>query len=164
MIKIIKNNKGFTLVAALMTLVLLMAVSTIVFVVTTKDLRIVTRSIGEKKAFSATEAGIHDFMNCNSTLNGISGTACNKTDQPIAGGIDPHSKYSIGESSIADLPASVPIAGYEIGGSSGKSWGDKVTAKTVTGKNTAYGSEVQVDIGVGYGPVEISTGQPAAGG
>jgi hypothetical protein len=27
----------------------------------------------------------------------------------------------------------------------------------VTGENTNYGSQVQIDVGMGYGPVEITT-------
>jgi hypothetical protein len=160
----IMNNKGFTLVSALMTLTLLVALSTVVFVVSTKDLRIVTRSIGEKKAFSAVEAGTHQFMKCQSQAGGVP-TSCDTTmDVAIDGGIDPNTKYSIGASTITGLPHAIANPGYEIGGSSGKSWGDSVTARTVTGKNTVYNSEVQVDVGIGYGPVEISTSQPAAGG
>lgn len=157
------NEKGFTLVAALMTLTLLVAVSTIVFVVTTKDLRIVTRSIGEKKAFSAAEAGVFNLIK---DMHASGGVVPQNTTQDVVidATTDPNTKYSIGDSTITGLPASIHIPGYELGGSAGKSWGEKITAKTVTGKNIRYNSEVQIDVGFGFGPIEISTSQPAAGG
>lgn len=161
--KYLSNNRGFTLVAALMTLTLLVAVSTIVFVVTTKDLRIVTRSVGEKKAFSAAEAGIFNIISFMHANNGIP-PANTTSDVVIDSATDPDTKYSIANSTITGLPQSIANPGYEIGGSSGKSWGDTVTGRMVTGKNTRYNSEVQIDIGVGFGPIEISTSQPAAGG
>ena len=51
-------EKGFVLVAALMAVFLLVALGVLVFTVTTQDVRISSRYIGEKKAFSAAESAI----------------------------------------------------------------------------------------------------------
>jgi hypothetical protein len=45
--------------------------------------------------------------------------------------------------------------GYSIGG--GKFWGQTRFETTITGQNTRYETQVQVRVGIGYGPVEIST-------
>jgi type II secretory pathway pseudopilin PulG len=153
--KYLNNNHGFTLVAALMTLVLLVAVSTIVFIVTTKNFRIASRIIAEKKAFSGVEAGINQ-LRYYSEINGGSIAGYSVTNQSF--GTDPYTLYSISDP-LSGAPTNYPkkrdMAGYSISG--GQTWGQLVTAKTVTGTNTRYQSRVDVDVGVGYGPVDIST-------
>src|SRR5512142_157399 len=53
-----RSNRGFALIASLMALWILMALGVLVFTVTTQDVRISSRSVGEKKAFSAAESGV----------------------------------------------------------------------------------------------------------
>src|SRR4030042_2751472 len=52
-------ESGFALIVTLLSLLILTAMGLLVFTVSTKDIRISTRTIGEKKAFAAMEAGIH---------------------------------------------------------------------------------------------------------
>ena len=59
--KHIDSEKGFAIVAALLAMMVLTAVGLLAFTLSTQDTRISSRLIGEKKAFSATEAGIHRF-------------------------------------------------------------------------------------------------------
>jgi hypothetical protein len=47
------------------------------------------------------------------------------------------------------------MAGYSIGG--GQMWGQERFDTTVTGTNTAYNATVRIDIGLGFGPIEITT-------
>jgi 1,4-dihydroxy-2-naphthoyl-CoA synthase len=49
----------------------------------------------------------------------------------------------------------LPLAGYSIGG--GQTWGQTRYDVTVTGENTSYNSRAQVSVGLGYGPIEMST-------
>lgn len=159
--KLVKGEGGFLIVAALLALLLLTAVGALVFNLTTQDIRVSTRSIGEKKAFSSAQAGIHSLV-LYSNLNAghiENYTVSNVQVDPSA---DPSSRYSIGNVNIPGMPPSLPMAGFEITGS--KSWGQTVTAKSVTGRNERYNSTVTIDVGMGYGPIEISTQQPAAGG
>ncbi len=57
-----RDEKGFALITALLALVLITALGLLVFTVTTRDIRIASRSMGEKKAFSAAESGINDLL------------------------------------------------------------------------------------------------------
>ena len=49
----------------------------------------------------------------------------------------------------------LPMMGYSLSG--GQSWGQLVYETTITGQNTRFGTSVQVGVGIGYGPVEITT-------
>jgi len=157
------NEEGFVLVAALLTLLILMAIATLIYTVTTKDARISIRRVGEQKAFAAAEAGIHALI---ASLNANAGNATSSaaTNVVVDSG-DPNSVYTIMTAAPpSGVPAARPLAGYEIGGSNNKNWGQSITNMAVEGKNTQYNTTVTVDVGVGFGPIEISTGQPAAGG
>jgi hypothetical protein len=74
---------------------------------------------------------------------------------------DPKTQYGIGPAYSDGSwipktgPSAVPIAGKAMGG--GETWGRQRFLGRVTGTNTGYNSTVQVDIGIGYGPVDIST-------
>jgi len=54
-------------------------------------------------------------------------------------------------------PIILPIAGYAIGG--GQRWGQSRYNIDVVGKNTEYNTQVTIGVGVGYGPVEMTTMQ-----
>jgi Tfp pilus assembly protein PilX len=150
----IKSQKenGFALIAALMAILILTAVGILVFTLSTQDIRISGRLVGEKKAFSAAEAGIHaltlilDPANLSASARSNVGGWSN----------DPDSLYAVGTPARPTSgPSSLPLAGYSIGG--GQQWGQERFNARVTGTNTRYNSMVQVDVGVGYGPIEITT-------
>lgn len=157
------NQNGFALVSALVVLLILMALSTLMYTITTKDIRVSTRMVGEYKAFAATEAGIHRLIEATNT-NAGSMASYTLSNTQVDSATDPNTYYSISTSTVSGVPASLPMAGYEIGGSNSKNYGYSITNKTVTGTNTRYNSSMAVDVGIAYGPIEISTGQPAAGG
>ncbi len=149
--RFLKNRSGFALIAALLVIWILSAVGLLVFTVTTRDVRISSRTVGEKKAFYATEAGIHRLTQLFDPLNLSNAEKSDTVDIR-----DSSSQYTIGKAAIPTTgPAVIPIAGYSVGG--GEQWGTPRFVATVTGTNTKYGSTVQVDVGVGLGPVEIST-------
>ncbi|GAB6270043.1 MAG: hypothetical protein STSR0002_27860 [Smithella sp.] len=145
-----KRQGGFSLVVALLAILILMGLGFLAISVTTSDLQITTRIVGEKKAMIAAEAGInmlsHSFT--PDTLSAVS--------EQVVDSSDPSSIYSI---SNATRPTSgadtLPLKGYAIGG--GQQWGQMLFNVRVTGENTYYGSQVQIDAGMGYGPVEITT-------
>lgn len=146
---------GFALIAALLVIWVLTAVGILIFTVTTQDVRISSRMVGEKKAFFATEAGIHSLTQWFNPLNLTDSDKYNKSFQ-VDGEQDPASQYQIGSPAIPTKgPAAIAIAGYAVGG--GQQWGATRFVATVTGTNTKYGTMVQADVGVGFGPVEVST-------
>ncbi len=144
-------KNGFALIAALMAIWILTAVGILVFAISTQDIRISGRLIGEKKAFSAAEAGIHQLsLNLDpANLVAIPSTQVDTNN-------DPQSFYAVGTPARPTSgPGTVPLPGYSIGG--GQQWGQERFNARVTGTNTRYNSMVQVDVGMGYGPIEITT-------
>jgi Tfp pilus assembly protein PilX len=149
-----QGEKGFALIAALLVFWILTALGMLVFSVTTQDVRVSSRTVGERKAFSGAESGIHwltqnfDPANLNSSVR--SGVVVDSTSSG-----DPNTKYSIaaapGGWNPTSGPGGVPIPGYE------PNWGRKRFLAQVTGTNTAYNSSMQINVGVGYGPVDITT-------
>jgi hypothetical protein len=152
----IKSQKknGFALIAALMAIWILTAVGILVFTISTQDIRISGRLVGEKKAFSAAEAGVHRL---SQTLDPANLSASAVSNQVVDSTNDPASLYTIGTPTLPppSRPSSLPLPGYAIGG--GQQWGQELFEARVTGTNTRYNSMVQVDTGLGYGPIEIAT-------
>jgi hypothetical protein len=155
----IRKEPGFALIAALLSIWILTAMGLLVFTVTTQDVRISSRMVGEKKAFFATEAGVHRLVEWFNPL---------KPDTPLNPGTtkynedvvvdskDAASKFQISPPAPPKKgPAAIPLAGYSSGG--GQQWGTTRFVSVVTGQNTKYQSTVKVDAGIGFGPVEITT-------
>ena len=148
----IDSQKGFALIAAIMAMMVLTAVGLLAFALSTQDIRISSRLVGEKKAFSAAEAGVHRFALTFDPAN-MTAPAPNQQVDPAN---DPTSLYTIGvPTRPTSGPGSLPLPGYSIGG--GQQWGQERFVNRVTGMNTRYNSLVQVDIGAGFGPIEITT-------
>ncbi|HOG17836.1 MAG: hypothetical protein A4E73_03710 [Syntrophaceae bacterium PtaU1.Bin231] len=148
-----RDEKGFALVTAILAIMILMALGIMAVTMTTGDLKISTRVVGEKKAMSAAETGIHRLMQNFDPAN-MAGAEV--TNVQVDSATDPASRYTI--SSVgrpATGPEMLPLSGYSIGG--GQQWGQRRYVATVTGVNTNYNSSVQIDTGMGYGPIEIST-------
>jgi len=148
------GEEGFALIAALMIFWVLTALGMLVFSVTTQDVRVSSRTIGERKAFLAAESGIHALTpNFNPAYPDSSAFSNVKVDTTSNG--DPNTTYTIapppGGWNPTSGPGGVPIPGYE------PNWGRQRFLAQVTGKNTAYNSSVQINVGIGYGPVDITT-------
>jgi len=146
-------ERGFALIAALLSVWILTALGMLVFTVTTQDVRASSRTIGEKKAFSAAESGVHWFSQ-NFDPGNLSASAVSYVQ--VDANNDPTSLYSIATPGRPTSgPSILPLPGYAIGG--GQQWGQERYNTRVTGVNTRYNSNIQIDIGAGFGPVEITT-------
>jgi Tfp pilus assembly protein PilX len=147
------DRKGFALITAILAIMILMALGFLAISVTTGDLKITSRVVGEKKALSAAETGIHRLMQ---NFDPANMTGAQVTNAQVDSAADPASRYTIGPASLpAAGPDMLPMTGYAIGG--GQQWGQRCYAGSVTGINTNYTSSVQINVGMGYGPIEIST-------
>ena len=147
------GGKGFALITAILAIMILMALGFLAVSVTTGDLKITVRVVGEKKALSAAETGIHRLMQ---NFDPANMTATQVTSAQVNAEGDPGSRYTI--SSVgrpAAGPDALPLKGYSIGG--GQQWGQRRYVGSVTGVNTSYNSSVTIDVGMGYGPIEITT-------
>jgi Tfp pilus assembly protein PilX len=148
-----RGRRGFALVMAILAIMILMALGFLALSVTTGDLKITSRVVGEKKALSAAETGIHRLMQNFDPAN-MAGVQV--TNAQVNAAADPKSSYTI--SSVgrpASGPEMLPLRGYTIGG--GQQWGQRRYVGSVTGVNENYKSSVTIDVGMGYGPIEITT-------
>jgi len=146
------GRKGFALITAILAVMILMALGFLAISVTTGDLKITSRVVGEKKALSAAETGIHRLMQ---NFDPASMTGSEVTAQ-VDASTDPASRYTISNVGRATSgPDMLPMTGYAIGG--GQQWGQRRYVGSVTGVNTNYNSSATIDVGMGYGPIEIST-------
>jgi hypothetical protein len=147
-----KKDAGFALVSAIIACLILTALALLVISVSTSDLKTSSDVMGNKRAMYATESGIHrltqNFEPAGTNYN-LSSTW---TDVDAVN--DPGSQYRYTSSAASLLPP-VPLAGYSV--EAGQGWGMARYNIEVEGRNTRYNSEMKVAIGVGYGPVPIST-------
>ena len=149
----IASSGGFALIAALLAIIILTAVGTLAFVVTTQDVRISSRVVGEKKAFFAAEGGTHWLMG-NFDPTNLAGLQV--ASKQVDSTNDGTSVFTVSNLNLATSePETLPLPGFSTGGL--QEWGQERYVATVTGQNTAHGSNVPIDLSLGYGPVEIST-------
>ena len=152
-----KVERGFALIAALLAIWILTALGMLVFSVTTQDVRVSSRTLGERKAFSAAQSGIHWLTQNFDPANPGNSVKSNVT----VSSADARTQYGIGPVNSDGTwipktgPTVVSYAGYAMAG--GETWGRKRFLARVSGTNTGYNSTVQMDVGVGYGPVDVST-------
>jgi Tfp pilus assembly protein PilX len=152
--KRLSSEKGFALVTALMACAILFALAMLIIQLSTGDLQVSTRNVGDKKASIAAEAGVQQVL----------GSSVRPDDLPPAVNVAvdadnaPGSVYSFATPGRPTTgPASTTLAGYQIGGN--RIYGQARYQTMITGRNTRYGAsvKVEVDLGIGYFD-DISTG------
>ena len=139
-------ESGFVLIAAIMGIMILLAVGFLALTISSSDLRIASRLIGERKAFSAAESGVNEILRQYDfyTPTSISWT---KVD-PLR---DPNPEFSATAPSATGN--TINLEGYSFGTVS-----QEVTS-TVIGRDSTYGSQVRIDIGVATKPAPGGTEQ-----
>lgn len=147
-----KSEGGFVLIAALMAVMILMAVGFFILTTTSQDLRMSSRLVGERKAFSAAEAGVHILcLNLKPDPLLLAGT----DGYQIVDAADPSGKYSYKRPvRNNDMPI-VPVPGYDMA----KAYVGAVFDTEVTGVDTSYGSSVTLSVGTAYTPNPSDTQQ-----
>lgn len=152
--KILSSEKGFVLVVAIMACAILFALTMLIINLSTSDLRISSKLVGEKKALSAAETGLHRLIQNFDPQNLVASATTSFV--VVDSTNDPASVYKIYTPAVPTTgPIFIPMSGYSIGG--GQTWGQKRFTVEVEGRNTAYDTKVNIQSSVGYGPVEIST-------
>jgi hypothetical protein len=147
------SEQGFAFVLAILGIAVLLALGVLALNMSGRDVLISSRVVGEKKALSACESGIHSMM-LNFNPENLAGSQL--ADIQVDPNTDPASCYTIALPGRPDGgPGVIPLAGYSIGG--GQMWGQTMYEVVVTGMNTDYKSQVQVGVGMGYGPIEFTT-------
>lgn len=148
---LVGRKTGFALVAALMAIWILTAVGILVFTVSTQDLRISTRLVGEKRAFSALESGINALTR---EFDYDDLKKFKEEEKPADPSGDPANRYKIKEPWIPrpdEGPAFIYYTGFS------EEWGRARFLTDVTGINNKYGSSMEAHVGLGYGPVPAGT-------
>jgi hypothetical protein len=136
-----------------MACAILFALAMLIIQLSTGDLRVSARSVGDKKASIAAEAGVQKVLSSFDPVIPPSAT-----NAAVDAANAPGSDYSFAAPTPPTSgPTFAAMTGYSIGG--GQSWGQTLYVTTITGRNTKYlpPTSVQVEVGIGYGPVEIST-------
>ncbi len=143
---------GFAMVVALLANMVLLAFCILSVWIATKDIRISSRMVGEKMALDAAEAGIHSLI---ANFNPENLTA-SVADNVQIDSENPHSLYSATAPARPTTgPIMIPLPGYSIGG--GQQWGQTRYNTTVTGTSDHYKSKVEIEVGIGYGPIEMTS-------
>lgn len=149
-----KSENGFILIAAIMAVMIIMAVSFFILATGTEDVQISTRLVGERKAMSAAEACVHQVcINLNPGLLAAGGLA--QVD-PIR---DPTISCTYNLPHVptppADTtPATIPLPGFDMS----KAYVGAVYITTVTGTyrpsifSSSYDASVTVEIGTVFSP------------
>ena len=146
------SQRGIALVVALLANVILLAVGVLAIHLSTRDIRASFAVIGDKKALAACEAGIHALAT-NFDPGTLAGGQTNIVVNPAT---DPASRYTVFPPTTPTTgPAVIPMTGYQIAG--GAMWGQERFVARVRGENTSYNSQVEVNVGLGFGPIEFST-------
>lgn len=140
-----KSEAGFVLIVALIAIMILMAVGFFALTVTSSDLMISSRLLGDRKAFSAAEAGVHDVcITFDPAMAAIS-------NRPIDPTNDPNTRYSATKPVPNPTIPSISATGSSIEG--GKSWSYNLYDSLITGEDTSYRSKVIVSVGLRHGEV-----------
>jgi Tfp pilus assembly protein PilX len=151
----IRNEEGFALIAAILANMILLAVGIIAINISTQDLRISMRVVGDKKAMSAAEAASHwVIMNLNPDNPG----SVVKTNQPLnelGSELTSRSRITITQPAPPTMgPLFMKMPGYDM---SSNQWILLRYNTTITGRNDDYQASVTVDLGLGYGPVDATS-------
>jgi Tfp pilus assembly protein PilX len=136
---------GFVLIAAIMAILIIVAVGFFALTVTTQDIRISSRLLGERKAMSAAEACVHELCRELNPFN-LSAVSSSSVD-PIN---DPHTAFS---STVPARREDIPqmnLPGYDMA----KAYVGALYNTTCTGTDTSPGraSEVSIAIGTVFAP------------
>ena len=148
-----RSQGGYALIVALLANVILLALGVLAIHMATKDIRISARVVGDKKALAAAEAAIHQLTQVFDPANlGASVVSNVQVDSAT----DPNTTYTIFlPSKPTSGPGFVDIAGFSI--SVPNAYASEKFDVRVRGQNTAYGSSVEIDASVGFGPIDRST-------
>ena len=144
------SEKGFALLTAIMACLILLALGMLVISLSTQDIKVSVKIVGDKRSLAAADAGINSLLQTFDPEHPVLvPTTTNRPDGVSSFTINyPASRPTVGA-------MIVPLAGYSIGG--GQRWGESRYNIDVVGRNTEYNTQVTIGVGVGYGPVEMST-------
>ncbi len=147
----LKNSeKGFALIAAVMACLILLALGILVISLSTQDIRISAKIVGDKRSLAAAEEGIHSLSQSFDPQNPINVPLTTTRADGV-------SNYTINYPAMPPTtgPLGIRLPGYDISG--GRIYGERRYNVSVTGRSTEYGTQVTIGVGLGYGPIDLTT-------
>ena len=148
----IRKEGGFALIAAVMANLILLSVGIIAINLSTQDLRISMKVVGDKKAMSAAEAATHWVMVHFDPAQPGAVAKTNRLLTELSDGLEPRSRVTIAVPTVSTAgPLQVSLAGHDM---SATQWVLLRYDTTVTGRNEDYRTSVTLNVGLGYGPVD----------
>jgi hypothetical protein len=138
--KTAKSEEGFVFLIALVGVFVLMAIGFFALSSISEDLMVSYRLVGERKAYSAAESGVHAILGQDDFANA---TAVTQID-PVN---DPTVTYSATVPVTSTVAPKVHLPGFPSGYSS------NAYVTTVTGSDSTYGSNVTFEVGLADIPV-----------
>jgi Tfp pilus assembly protein PilV len=165
---IIKNEKGFVLMAALIACLILLAIGMLVINMSTGELFTTSELVGQKKAIIAAESGVTKILNDGFPENWTAANSYTEdancgaegftayTWLPVQNSTDITTQFAVCAPRVSSQPA-MPAPGYALGGGGGStvSYGYMRYDTTAVGRSTVYKAQTKIDVGVGFGPVPI---------
>lgn len=152
--KVLKSEKGFILLVAIIACAILTALGILIFWTSNEDLKSSVVSLGEKRALAAVESGYHKAIQTFDPLApnyGIAGLV--DTWNVVDTTYDPKSEFKWSTVQGSTFTA-LPPPGYSMESSAG--FGMARYDVTISGRNTESKTEQQIAVGVAYGPVDLS--------
>src|SRR5512136_817684 len=126
----IKNSeKGFALVAAIMACLILLALGTLVIALSTQDIRVSVKIVGDKRSLAAAEEGIHNLSQAFDPQNPVNAPVTTTRADGV-------SNYTINYPATPPRtgPLGIRLPGYDISG--GRIYGERRYNVNVTGRST----------------------------
>jgi hypothetical protein len=146
-----KSEEGFILIAAIMAVMIMLAVSFFILTTSSQDILMSSRLVGERKAISAAESGVEAIYG---SVTPVTSMVSNPTPTPVDSAKDPSLSYT---SQIWLTNQQVQLPGYD------PSDMPPVYKIQVIGNDSKYGSSETISIGVAPPPSGSSTTQYKTG-
>jgi Tfp pilus assembly protein PilX len=144
-----KSETGFVLIVALMATLIMIAVGFFALTVTTQDVRIAGRVIGERRALSAAESGVHAVLMQLNPATPVSYTA------QIDPAGDPGISYTTSVPQRNNAMPTISMPGFDLS----RAYVGSVFDTVVTGLDNNYGTTARIAIGSAYAPNPSDTQQ-----
>ena len=141
-----KNSEaGFALIAAIMACLILLALGMLVISLSTQDIRVSTKIVGEKRALAAAETGINTLLLQTADPRTVPApVTTNRADGVSSFTINyPAKRPPVPIPPAVAIPPTRPCAG-----TSGCVW--NVSYIEVVGKNTEYNTQVTIGAWMGW--------------
>lgn len=142
----LKSENGFVLIAAIMAVMIMLAVSFFILTMSTQDIRMSSRLIAERRAMSAVECGAQAIYASATDLPTL---ALNNTNCPGTTHLPPCQCDPVDDNSLTYTATTQIIPGSASPGSDLSYGGYAPIYETiVTGNDATYGSSASIAIGM----------------